>query len=98
MHFARVLGTLWATRKYEDLEGAALQIVQPLDADGKPVGGPITAVDTVGAGEGELVFYVTAREAVIAWHKPMVPIDAALVGIVESLDIEAEVGTGGGAP
>jgi ethanolamine utilization protein EutN len=86
MNIARVMGTIWATRKNPDLEGAKIQIVQPLSCDLKPMGKPIAAVDTVGAGEGELVYYVTAYEAVIPFFRPMVPIDASLVGIVDSID------------
>ena len=86
MNLARVIGTIWATRKYADLEGASMQVIQPLDGNLEPSGQPITAVDTVGAGEGEVVFYVTAYEAVIPFPKPLVPIDASIVGIVEKLE------------
>ena len=89
MNVARVLGTIWATRKYPDLEGAKIQIVQPLSCDLKPMGKPLAAVDTVGAGEGELVYYVTAYEAVIPFFRPMVPIDASIVGIIDSIDLNA---------
>jgi ethanolamine utilization protein EutN len=91
MHLARVTGTLWATRKIENSEGAVLQVVQPLDDDLTPLGKPIVAADTVGAGPGELVFYVTAYEAVIPFVTrrggpglgTLVPVDASIVGIVE---------------
>jgi ethanolamine utilization protein EutN len=83
---ARVIGTLWATRKYPDLEGAKILLIQPLNCELEPTGKPFAAVDTVGAGLGELVFYVTAYEAVIPFWRPLVPIDASLVGIVERID------------
>ena len=86
MNLARVIGTIWATHKYGDLEGATMQVVQPLDGELEPHGRPIVAVDTVGAGEGEVVFYVTAYEAVIPFPKSLVPIDASIVGIVEQLE------------
>jgi len=86
MNVARVIGTIWATRKHPDLEGAKIQLVQPLSCDLKPFGKPLAAIDTVGAGEGELVYYVTAYEAVIPFFRPMVPIDASLVGIIDSID------------
>lgn len=86
MNVARVIGTIWATRKHPDLEGAKIQLIQPLSCDQKPFGKPLAAVDTVGAGEGELVYYVTAYEAVIPFFRPMVPIDASLVGIIDSID------------
>ena len=84
--FGRVIGTLWATRKYEGLEGVTLQVVQPIDSRGRHSGRPLVAVDTVGAGPGETIFYVTAYEAVIPFWRSMVPIDASIVGIVESID------------
>jgi ethanolamine utilization protein EutN len=83
MNLARVIGTIWASRKYDDLDGATMQVIQPLTGELAPMGGPIVAVDTVGAGEGEIVFYVTAYEAVIPFWRDMVPIDASIVGIVE---------------
>ena len=86
MNLARVIGTIWATRKNPDLEGAKIQMVQPLTLELEPIGKPIAAIDTVGAGEGELVYYVTAYEAVIPFFRPMVPIDASLVGIVDTID------------
>ena len=86
MNVARVIGTIWATRKHPDLEGAKIQLVQPLSCDLKPFGKPLAAIDTVGAGEGELVYYVTAYEAVIPYGRSMTPIDASLVGIIDSID------------
>ncbi|MBI4618036.1 MAG: EutN/CcmL family microcompartment protein [Planctomycetes bacterium] len=83
---ARVIGTVWAPEKYADLEGAKIQIVRPLTAEGEPDGRPFLAVDAIGAGAGELVFYVTAYEAVMAYGKDLVPIDAALIGIVDRVD------------
>jgi len=82
---ARVIGRLWATSKYPDLESATMQIIEPLTCEQQPAGRPFIAVDTVGAGPGELVFYVTAYEAVIPFHKDLVPIDAAIVGIVDEV-------------
>ena len=61
MFFAKVIGTLWATRKDENLKGFKLQIIQPLNAKRERTGSPIVAVDTVGAGQGETVFYITSR-------------------------------------
>ncbi|MEK7487031.1 MAG: EutN/CcmL family microcompartment protein [Planctomycetota bacterium] len=82
----RVIGTLWCTHKHPKLEGAKLQILQPLDAQQKASGTPIACVDTVGAGPGEMVFYVTAYEAVIPYSmSDLVPIDASIIGIVEQL-------------
>jgi ethanolamine utilization protein EutN len=85
MHLASVIGTVWATRKLPEFEGAKLLLVQPVGDDRKPAGAPLVAVDTVGAGVGETVFYVTAREALMAYKKDLdhlTPCDAAIVGIV----------------
>lgn len=86
MNLAKVVGTVWATRKDENFTGAKMLLLQPVDDALKPQGPPLAAVDTVGAGAGELVFFVTAREAIIAYKKDvnhLTPCDAAVVGIVE---------------
>ncbi|KAB2907760.1 MAG: EutN/CcmL family microcompartment protein [Ignavibacteriales bacterium] len=85
MFLARVIGNLWATRKYETLEGASFRIIQPINSDLKDLGSPIIAVDTVGAGSGETVVYITASEAVIPLPVDMAPVDASIVAIVDSL-------------
>ena len=71
MYFARVIGTVWATRKDENLKGFKLQFLQPINAMRENAGEPIVAVDTVGAGPGETVMYITAREAVIPLPVPL---------------------------
>ena len=89
MNLARVIGNVWATRKLENFEGAKFLVLQPVQDDLKPVGKPLVAVDTVGAGPGEVVFYVTAREALLAYKKDLehlTPCDAAIVGIVENVN------------
>lgn len=86
MFLARVLGTVIATRKVESLKGAKLMIVQRLDHSSKPVGKPLVAVDTVDAGREETVFVVTGREASFALPVKFSPVDAAIVGIVESVN------------
>lgn len=87
-HFARVIGTIWATQKYPDLDGASLRLIQPCNSRGEAIGEPIAAVDTEGAGPGEMIFYVTAYEAVIPYPKDLVPIDASIVGIVENIHLD----------
>ena len=87
MNLAKVVGTIWATQKDENLIGAKMQIIQPLDHNNKKISSPLVAVDTVGAGQGELVYYVTAREATIPYPAAMAPIDAAIVGIVDRVDV-----------
>lgn len=88
MNLARVIGNVWATRKLENFEGATFLVLQPVGEDLKPAGKPLVAVDTVGAGPGEVVFYITAREALLAYKKDLdhlTPCDAAVVGIVEKV-------------
>jgi ethanolamine utilization protein EutN len=88
MNFAAVVGTVVATRKYQGLEGVKLLIVQPLDRDRRPVGEPVVAADaTAQAGPGELVFIIGSREAALALPEPFVPVDHAIVGIVDEVDI-----------
>lgn len=88
MKLGRVIGTIWATRKYESLNGYKLQFVEPLNSERKIIGTPFVAVDTVGAGPGEIVFYITASEAVIPLDVEMAPVDASIVGIVDSINSE----------
>lgn len=83
MQLARVLGTCVTTQKYPGLEGVRLLIVEPVDVTGRVTGGPLVAADTVSVGPGEVVFLVGAREAALALEEAFVPIDAAIVGIVD---------------
>ncbi len=83
MLLARVVGTVVATRKDEGLHGVKLLVIQPLRTDRSPAGKPLVAVDSVGAGAGEDVFYVRGREASFPFLPAEVPADAAIVGIVD---------------
>lgn len=88
MLLARVIGTIWATRKYETLNGYKMQFIQPLNAKNEKIGEPIVAIDTIGAGPGEVIFYATSSEAVIAMDVDMAPVDVAIVGIVDTVNTE----------
>ena len=88
MFFAKVIGTVWATRKDENLHQFKLQFIQPLNAQREIAGDPIVAVDTVGAGPGETVIYITAREATIPLPVEIAPVDASIVGIVDRIDLD----------
>lgn len=88
MYFAKIIGTIWATRKDENLQNFKLQFIQPLNARREKLGDPIVAVDTVGAGPGETVMYITAREATIPLPVEMAPVDASIVGIVDRIDLQ----------
>lgn len=85
MNLARVLGTIWATKRTEGMDGLPMQMIQRVDADLSPLGAPFAAVNTVGACEGEVVFYVTAYEACLPLPDPLVPVDASIIGIVEQI-------------
>ena len=91
MFFARVIGTVWATRKDKNLQAFKLQFIQPITAERRDIGDPIVAVDTVGAGPGETVMYITAREATIPLPTEMAPVDASIVGIVDRIDVGVPV-------
>jgi ethanolamine utilization protein EutN len=86
MYLGRVVGTVVATIKYEGLEGKKLLMVQPLDEKGQHNGPLEVAVDTVQAGVGDHVFLVGSREAALALEPSFVPVDAAIVGIVDDVN------------
>ncbi len=90
MYLGRVIGTVVATRRYQDLEGYRFLVVQPLHHDLTPKGTAVVAVDAVQAGPGEVVFLVSSREASQALPEPFVPVDAAIVGIVDTVDLVEE--------
>ncbi len=85
MYLGKVVGTVVAEKKYEGLGGQKLLLVQPLDHKREPSGGLEVAVDTVRAGRGDLVFLVGSREAALALEPSFVPVDAAIVGIVDQV-------------
>jgi ethanolamine utilization protein EutN len=88
MNFARVIGAMVASQKYTGLEGVKLLIVQPLDRDLRVSGEPVVAADaTAQAGPGELVFIIASREAALALPVTFVPVDHAIVGIVDQVDV-----------
>ena len=88
MHLARVVGTVVVTRKDESLTGLKLLLVQPLTPERQPAGRPLVAVDAVGAGVGEDVFFVRGKEASFPFYPGEPPVDAGIVGIVDHWDIE----------
>ena len=90
MQLARVIGSVVSTRKDEHLRGVKLLIVQPLSPDHQRVGKPLVAADSVGAGVGEDVFFVRGREASFPFLPVEVPTDAAIVGIVDAVDVRAQ--------
>lgn len=88
MILGKVVGTVVATRKDERLSGSKLLLVQPVQPDGSPRGDPLVAVDTVDAGAGERVLVVGGSSARMAEGMTDRPVDAAIVGIVDTVDLD----------
>ena len=87
MQLARVIGDVVVTRKDENLAGITLLVLQPIAADGSTIGRTLVAVDSVGAGVGETVFFVRGKEASFPFYPAEVPADAGIVGIVDHWDL-----------
>ncbi|NUR56791.1 MAG: EutN/CcmL family microcompartment protein [Acidobacteria bacterium] len=83
MQLARVLGEVVSTMKDEHLTGLKLLVVQPIAASGESTGRALVALDSVGAGVGEHVFFVRGREAAFPFYPAEPPTDATIVGIVD---------------
>ena len=91
MLFGRVKGNAVCTIKYPGTEGLKLLIVQPLNKNMQPIGGLQVAADVVQAGVGDLCVMVRSREAALAMpNEKFVPIDLALVGIVDELEVKPD--------
>lgn len=88
MKQARVIGRVFCTNQSPTISGKKLLLVEPLDWESGKASDPIVAVDAVGAGAGETVFYVAAREAAVAFED-LPPVDAAVVGIVDGRQVRA---------
>ena len=88
MQLAKVIGDVVVTRKDDNLTGRTLLILQPIDAAGQPAGRTLVAVDAVGAGVGETVFFVRGKEASFPFMPIEVPADAGVVGIVDQWHTE----------
>jgi ethanolamine utilization protein EutN len=87
MQLARVIGEVVATIKDPNLTGTTLLVLQPLTATGEPAGRTLVALDSIGAGVGENVFFVRGREAAFPFYPAEPPTDAAVVGIVDHWDL-----------
>ena len=84
MQLARVIGTVVSTVKNEALAGRKLLIVQSLNKNLEPSGKPLVAVDAIGAGVGELVFWCRGKEASFPFKREDTPTDCTIIGIVDS--------------
>jgi microcompartment protein CcmK/EutM len=88
MQLARVIGEVVSSVKDPNLVGITLLVLQPVDTAGGNVGRTLVALDSVGAGVGEHVFFVRGREAAFPFYPAEPPTDAAIVGIVDHWDLE----------
>lgn len=88
MQLAKVIGDIVSTRKDETFTGIKLLLLQPIGADGSNSGRTLVAVDAVGAGVGETVFFVRGKEASFPFYPTEVPADAGVVGIVDHWHVE----------
>ena len=90
MQLARVVGRVVATEKVKGLEGIRFLVIQPLDKEQRPRGGTVVAADAVHmAAPGELVYYVSSREAAEALPVRFVPVDHAITGIVDQVQVSS---------
>jgi ethanolamine utilization protein EutN len=96
MHLGTVIGRVVATRKVEGLEGVKLLLVRPEDERGRPKGAPLVMADGAGpSGPGDRVWWIEGREGTLALPEDFVPVDAAIVAVVDSVDVDAAVERGG---
>jgi len=86
MNLAKVIGNIWATRKSDTLDGHRMLFIQPLTFSGDQDGAPIVALDSVDAGVGDVVIYVSSSEAAVPFRPKLTPTDATIVGVVERID------------
>jgi microcompartment protein CcmK/EutM len=89
VQLARVIGDVVATRKDDGLASLKLLVIQPLAPDRRPAGRALVAVDAVGAGVGEEVFFVRGKEASFPFYPGEPPVDAGIVGIVDEWDAKS---------
>ena len=90
MQLGRIIGNVVCTMKNASLEGHRLLLVQPIDHHGRDTGKPLVAVDSVGAGAGETIYWCRGREASFPFLPNDVPTEATIVGIVDSIHIPGE--------
>jgi microcompartment protein CcmK/EutM len=87
MQLARVIGEVVSTMKDANLLGLKLLVLQPLTSSGESAGRTLVAIDSVGAGVGENVFFVRGREAAFPFYPAEPPTDASIIGIVDHWDV-----------
>ncbi|MFC5448491.1 EutN/CcmL family microcompartment protein [Paenibacillus aestuarii] len=87
MLLGKVIGSVWATQKEDGMENLKLLVIQPIDFSGREAGATVIAADRIGAGAGEKVIISRGSPARILFSGKNVPIDAMVVGIVDSYEI-----------
>jgi ethanolamine utilization protein EutN len=90
VQLARVVGRVVATIKQDTLAAVTLQWIQPVSTTGADAGKALVAVDRVGVGPGEIVYFITSREAALTLDEPFAAVDAGIVGKVDWVDIAGE--------
>ena len=86
MKLGKVIGRVVCTKKLHDFDGLKLLLVQPINEHQQEIGGAIVAFDAAQAGEGDLIFYETSKEAGWALHEWFTPADAVILGIIDHID------------
>ena len=94
MHLARVIGNVVSTAKAEGLVGRKLLVIQPLDARANDEGRPMVAIDSIGAGAGEVVIWCRGKESSFPFLPGNVPTDCTIVGIVDHVHLDGRRGEG----
>ena len=87
MQLGRIIGNVVCTMKNASLVGRKLLLVQPIDRHGRDKGRAFVAIDAVGAGAGETIYWCRGREASFAWYPAEVPTEAAIVAIVDRVNV-----------
>ena len=87
MQLARVVGRVVATIKQDTLASVTLQWIQPIATSGADVGQALVAVDRIGVGPGEIVYFITSREAALTLDKPFAAVDAGIVGKIDWVNV-----------
>lgn len=88
MYLGKVIGNVVCSMQNRVLDGKKILIVQPLGRDQKPAGKPVIALDSVGAGAGETVYWARGREASFPWFPAEVPTECTIVGIVDRVGVK----------
>src|ERR671928_1914796 len=90
MFLGKVVGTVWSTKKTPDLEGVRFLVVHPIDLDKEPTRNIVVVADRMGAGVGEVVMCAYGKAARSAVGDQEMSIEAAVVGIVDRMDVQEE--------